>query len=198
VAVDATALVVPGHATVWHAPANTDCPDDPLAVFTLTGNTVATAWENLGHTSKENTVNFAREGGDKTSLDTYLADAVRTVYSSVNWTLNIPALQFDQDVLDLAFAGALDADDGYVIPGSSDPTGAALFLLFQDGSASLGFYIPNTVVTLGDVPGFDPESFTELPLAASIQSAAEAQIPAGPSGTPGIMKLYKTGLSATP
>lgn len=194
-AVDANALVVPGHATVFHAPANTDVPDDPLTAFALTTDVVATGWENLGHTSKDNTVNFARDGGDKTSLDTYLADAVRTVYSSVNWTLNIPALQFDQDVLDLAFNGSFDTDDGYIIPGSSTPKPAALFLLFVDGTAELGFYIPNTVVTLGDVPTFDPEAFTELPLTAAIQAATSDVIP--PSGSvAGIMKLYKTGLAS--
>jgi hypothetical protein len=195
VSVDPNALVIPGHATLFHAPANTALPLDPLTSFTLTAATVPTGWKNIGHTSKANIVNFEREGGEKTSLDTYLADAVRTVYSSVNWTLNVPALQFDEDVLDLAFAGGFDTDDGYIIPGSSDATGAALFVLFTDGTGRLGFYIPNTTVTLGDVPTFDPENFTELPLAAAIQSAAESVIPSV-GGKPGIMKLYKSGLAA--
>lgn len=193
--VDSTALVIPGHATVFHAAPNTLLPANPLDVFELAEDTPVTGWKNLGHTSKENTVSFSREGGDKTSLDTYLADAVRTVYSSVAWGLTIPALQFDQDVLDLAFNGDFDTDDGYIIPGSSDPIDAALFLLFQDGTGKLGFYVPNTVVNLGDVPAFDPEAFTELPLAAAIQSAASSVIPAV-NGKPGIMKLYKTGLAA--
>jgi hypothetical protein len=194
-AVDSSALVIPGHATVFHAAANNALPVDPLTAFTLAVDTVATGWKNLGHTSKENTVSFEREGGEKTSLDTYLADAVRTVYSSVNWTLNVPALQFDQDVLDLAFNGDFDTDDGYIIPGSSDATAAALFLLFMDGTSKLGFYIPNCSVTLGDVPTFDPESFTELPLAAAIQSAESSVIPAA-GGKPAIMKLFKTDLAA--
>jgi hypothetical protein len=195
VAVDSNALVIPGHATVFHAPVNTAAPANPLEAFSLTADSVATGWNNLGHTSKDNTVSFAREGGDATSINTYLADAVRTVYSSVSWTLNIPALQFDQDVLDLAFNGDFDTDNGYIIPGASSATASALFLLFEDSSGKLGFYIPNTTVTLGDVPSFSPDAFTELPLAASIQSASSSVIPAA-GGKPGIMKLYKTGLAA--
>lgn len=194
-AVDSNALVIPGHATVFHAPVNTAAPANPLEAFSLTADSVATGWVNLGHTSKENTVSFGREGGEATSINTYLADAVRTVYSSVAWTLNIPALQFDQDVLDLAFNGDFDTDNGYIIPGASSATASALFLLFEDSSGKLGFYIPNTTVTLGDVPSFSPDAFTELPLAASIQSASSSVIPAA-GGKPGIMKLYKTGLAA--
>lgn len=192
-AVDNNALVIPGHATVFHAPVNTAVPANPLESFGLTVDSVATGWVNLGHTSRDNIVSFAREGGEATSINTYLADAVRTVYSSVSWTLNIPALQFDQDVLDLAFNGDFDTDNGYIIPGSSSATSTALFLLFEDNSGKLGFYIPNTTVTLGDVPAFNPEAFTELPLSASIQSASDSVIPAA-SGKPGIMKLYKSGL----
>lgn len=193
-AVDSSALVVPGRATVFHAPVNTAVPANPLAEFSVTSDTVATGWTNLGHTSKENTVAFSREGGEATTISTYLADAVRTVYSAVSWTLSVPALQFDQDVLDLAFSGDFDTDSGYIVPGAAASTEAALFLLFEDGTGKLGFYIPNTTVTLGDVPSFSPEAFSELPLSASIQSASTSVIPAA-NGKPGIMKLYKSGLT---
>lgn len=194
-AVNSDALVIPGRATVFHAPLNTAVPANPLADFSVTADTVATGWMNLGHTSKENTVAFSREGGEATTISTYLADAVRTVYSAVAWTLTIPALQFDQDVLDLAFNGDFDADSGYIIPGAAASTETALFLLFEDGTGKLGFYIPNANVTLGDVPSFNPEAFVELPLSASIQSASSNVIPAA-NGKPGIMKLYKSGLTA--
>jgi hypothetical protein len=195
VAVNDNALVIPGKATVFHAPKNTAVPANPLTAFSLSNDTVSTGWRNLGHTSKSNTVSFSREGGEATTIDTYLADSVRTIYSSVSWSLEIPALQFDEDVLDLAFNGDLAADGGYIIPGSSNATDAALFLLFQDGTGKLGFYIPNTSVTLAEPPSFSPEDFIELPLSASIQSATTATIP-GVNGVPGIMKLYKSGLVA--
>jgi hypothetical protein len=194
VSVDATKLVIPGHGTVFHAPKDTACPANPLSAFTLTGAPPA-GWTNVGHTSKANTVAFSKEGGEPEKLDTFLADGVRTVYSSLNWGVTVPALQFDEDVLDLAFNGDFDpATGGYIVPGSVVPVEAALFVYFKDTTGALGFWIPNTVVTLGEAPGTDPAAFTELPLNVSIQSADTGVIPEV-NGVPGLFEIFKTGLS---
>lgn len=194
-AVDASALFIPGFATVFQATVGTAMPSGGLTDFTLQA-TGPTGWENLGHTSKANMVNFSKDGGDKTSLDTALAAGVRTVYDSESWSLGVNALQLDKTSLDLAFNGDFDDDDGYIVPASNNGVSKALFVLCQDGTAQLGFYIPNTSVKLGDAPDItDPTQFAELPLAAAIQAAAEAVIPSV-NGVPGIMKIYRTGLAA--
>lgn len=193
--VNSNALIVPGRGTVFQAPKNTACPADPLTSFNRVGEAPAD-WSNLGHTSKNNTIAFSREGGETTSLDTFLQDSVRVITSPVAWGLNVPALQIDNDILDLAFNGDWDTEkNGYIIPGSSKPTESALFLLFEDNTGKLGFYIPNTTVTLGEAPSVDTEYFFELPLAASILSAPEEVINSV-EGDPGIMMLFKTGLTA--
>lgn len=194
---DSTSLIIPGHGTVFHAAPGTKPPADPLGTsgFKLTG-APPVGWTNLGHTSKANTIAFQKDGGEKESIDTFLADAVRVVYSAVSWGVTIPALQFDQDVLDLAFNGDFDATTGgYIVPGTLTPTEAALFLYFVDNTGALGFWIPNTSVTLGEPPSVDTAAFMELPLAAAIQSAAESVIPAV-NNKPGIMEIFKTGLAA--
>jgi hypothetical protein len=189
-AADAGTLFIPGHGTVFRAPANTPMPEAGPTAFTL-GSTVPTGWTSLGHTSKENMISFSTDGGDATVLDTWLQDAVRTIYASVNWTLGINALQLDKPTLDLAFNGAVDADDGgYIIPASNGGLENALFVLAQDTTASLGFYIPNTSTKLGDSPVFDTENFTELPLSSSIQAADADVIPPLADGRAGLMKLY--------
>lgn len=189
-AADAGTLFVPGHGTVFRAPANTPMPAAGPTAFTL-GGTVPTGWTSLGHTSKENLMSFSIDGGDATVLDTWLQDAVRTIYASTNWTFGINALQMDKPTLDLAFNGAVDAEDGgYIIPGTNGGLENALFVLAQDTTGSLGFYIPNTSTKLGDSPEFDTENFTELPLSSSIQAADPSVIPPLPDGRAGIMKLY--------
>jgi IPT/TIG domain-containing protein len=196
VSVDASKLVIPGHGAVFHAPKNTVPPVNPLAAFSLTG-AAPSGWTNLGHTSKANTVAFSKEGGEKESLDTFLVDGVRAVYGSVAWGVNVPALQFDQDVLDLAFNGDFDTTTGgYIVPGVVVPVEVALFVYFQDNSGSLGFWLPNTETTLGEAPGTDPAAFTELPIAVAILSADEAVIPAV-DGKPGIFEIFKSGLVAS-
>lgn len=199
--VDATKLVIPGHGAVFHAPVNTRPPQNALAAFGLTKNTVpnggdpAVAWKNLGHTSKQNTIAFTKEGGERESLDTFLSDAVRTTTSSTSWGLNVAALQFDADNLDLAFNGEFDEATGGYTVASPAPVQTALFLFFQDTTGSIGFWLPNTEISLGDAPSVDTAQFLELPLTGSILTAAEEVIPAV-EGRPGLFQIFKTGLAA--
>lgn len=192
---DATALVVPGHGTVFKAPANTEMPAGGLAAFSLLG-TVPTGWISLGHTSTDNTVAFSTDGGDATKLGTWLQDGVRTVYAATDWSLGVNTLQVDKDNLDLAYNGAFDDDGGYIVPGSNSGLDTALFVLCQDGTGQLGFYIPNTSTKLGDAPSIDTEKFFETPLTAAINAADPDAIPPLADGRAGIMKIYKTGLTA--
>lgn len=194
--VDATKMVIPGRGTVFHAPKNTPCPSNPLGPsgFTLTGNPPS-GWTNLGHTSKQNTLAFTKEGGEPEKLGTFLADAQRTIYSDLSWGMTVPALQFDGDVLDMAFNGDFNPETGgYIVPGSVVPVEAALFVYFKDTTGALGFWVPNTVVTLGEAPGTDPANFYELPLNVSIQGATSDVIPEV-NGVPGIFEIFKTGLT---
>ncbi|UOR02061.1 hypothetical protein MUN77_01635 [Leucobacter allii] len=190
-----SALIVPGNGTLFYAAKTAALPAEPLTAFSLTG-TPPTGWTNLGHTSKENTAAFSREGGETTALNTWLQDNVRTVYSATSWGLTIPALQFDGDTLDLAFNGDFDpTTGGYIVPGQSAPIETQLFMLMQDNSGKLAFWMPETTVTLGEAPSVTPEAFMELPLSAAINSAPEDVMPAV-DGRPGIMQIFKTGLTA--
>jgi len=193
-AVDATKLIIPGHGTVFQSAANAALPSNPLDAFSLTIDGPV-GWSNLGHTSKANTIAFTKEGGEATQIDTFLADAVRVINASNQWSVTIPALQFDEDVLDLAFNGDWDPEtNGYIIPGSASAVEAGLFILLEDNTGKLGFWLPNTSVTLGEAPSIDTENFLELPLTASILSASSDVMPAA-NGKAGIMQLFKTGLS---
>lgn len=194
--VDATTLVIPGHGTVFHAPVNTLPPAAPLGVagFNLQADGPA-PWKNLGHTSKQNTIAFTKEGGEKESLDTFLADAVRVTTGSTTWGVNIAALQMDEMNLDLAFNGDFDPATGGYTVATPAPIQAALFLYFQDTTGSLGFWIPNTEISLGDAPSVDTAQFFELPLSVSILAASNSIIPAI-NGRAGAFQIFKTGLAA--
>lgn len=191
-AADAKTLIIPGHGTVFQAPAATKMPAGGISAFGLSKQ--PDGWLSLGHTSKKNTVKFKTDGGDATSVDTWLQDGVRTVYKSTAWSLGINGLQIDQPTLDLAFNGEFDTDSGYIVPNINSGLDVALFVLCQDGSAQLGFYLPNTSTKLGDAPETDPETFFELPLNAAVNAADPAAIPALSDGRAGLMKIYKTGL----
>lgn len=191
-----TSLVIPAHGTVFFAPANTEPPTNPLgpAGFKLLSDGPA-PWKNLGHTSKQNTIAFNKEGGERESLDTFLADAVRVSTGSVSWGFTASALQFDNDNLDLAFNGDFNpATGGYRVT-TPAPLNVAIFLYFRDSTGALGFWLPNTEITLGDAPSVDTANFFELPLSGSILAADEDVIPAV-DGRPSLFEIFKTGLAA--
>lgn len=188
-----SATIVPGHGTMFVADVNTPMPTD-WTDFALTG-TAPSGWTNIGHTSKQNTAAFSKEGGDKTVLDSWLADGVDVVYAATNWALGINTLQVDEDNLNLAFGGFFDTDGGYVVPSSNPGQEKAIVLYATDGTGALAFYIPNTSVAIGDAPSIDAANFLEIPLSASILAADAEVIPASGTGVPGIMKIYKTGLT---
>ncbi|WP_243063186.1 IPT/TIG domain-containing protein [Humibacter sp. RRB41] len=189
--VDKTKTIVPGHGTFFTADIGATFPENPLTAFTLTG-TPPTGWVNVGHTSKDNTAAFTRDGGDKNSLDSWLQDGVVVTYDAVTWSLQVNSLQLDQTNLDLAFDGETDTDGGYIVPASSTGIDKQAFLLGTDGTGSLGFWMPNTNVTLGDDPSIDPTKFFELPLGVSILSA-DPEVLAVSDGRAAIMKIFKTG-----
>lgn len=193
-AADKTALIVPGHGTLFISDAGTAMPASPLTAFTLKG-TPPTGWTNVGHTSKDNTAAFNRDGGDATPLDSWLEDGVDTIYDAVNWALGFNPIQVDKDTLDLGFNGWVDTDGGYVIPSTQTGIDKALFLLATDGTGKLGFYAPNTNVNTGDAPSIDVSKFFEIPLSAAIHAADEDAI-AAKDGVSGLMKVYKTGMTA--
>ena len=193
-AVDSTKLVIPGHGTVFHAPVNTLPPSNPLEAFNLQADG-PTPWKNLGHTSKQNTIAFTKEGGDRETIDTFLADAVRESVASTSWGVTIAALQFDEDNLAMAFNGDFDEATGGYTVATPVPVEAALFLYFQDTTGALGFWLPNTTVALGDAPTVDTANFFELPLSATILAASNDVIPAV-NGRAGTFQIFKSGLVA--
>jgi hypothetical protein len=189
--VDKTKTIVPGHGTFFTADQSATFPSNPLNAFTLTG-TPPDGWTNLGHTSKDNTAAFKRDGGDKNSLDSWLQDGVVVTYDAVNWSLQVNSLQLDQPNLDLAFNGETDTDGGYIVPSSSTGQDKQAFLLATDGTGSLGFWMPSTNVTLGDDPSIDPTKFFELPLGVSILAADPEKLVLS-DGRAALMKIFKTG-----
>ena len=195
-AADASKLIIPGHGTVFYAEPGTKPPANPVGSGGFNLQTDGPApWKNLGHTSKQNTIAFTKEGGDRTSIDTFLADAVRTTQDSTTWGVTVAALQFDEANLRFAFNGEVDADTGGYTVATASPVQASLFLYFQDTTGALGFWLPNTEISLGDAPSVDTTQFFEMPLNVSILSA-DADLIAPIDGRAGLFQIFHPGITA--
>lgn len=161
---NADAVMIPGRGAIFTAAVSTA----PPAYKTMSPETPGTGWTSLGHTSKENAVGLSKSGGEATSFESWWAAALAVIYSSTTWAVTVNALQIDAGVLDLAFNGSLDDDDGYIVPASVVAVDKALFVLAVQGTKRMGLYLPKVSITLGDAPTFDPTRLFEVPLSAAV------------------------------
>lgn len=190
-------LAVPGHGTVFHAAPGTATPANPLTAFKLDGTTPE-SWSTFGHTSKANVVSFATEGGETTTMDTWLADNVRTIQSSARRvTLNINALELSVDTLDLAFNGELDAaKNRYIIPNNANPLQRKLFVICGDNTGMIGFEIPLAELSASGMFTLNPTEFVEIPLSAGLLVASGVDaLPTAADGSPGLFAVHSTAFA---
>ncbi|MCZ4066429.1 hypothetical protein O1W71_01940 [Microbacterium sp. H37-C3] len=193
---DSQTLMIPARGTIFTSAPNLKPPVNPLAgdSFDITKNG-PTGWTNLGHTSKENLIGFTKEGGERESLGTFLAESVRTTQSDVSWGITVNSLQITKETLDLAFAGEFDPKTGgYTVAGGGSKNVGA-FIVFQDVTAKLAFWLPSIDMSLGDAPSLDTANFFEFPLSASILSVENTVIPAV-NGRAGLFQIFSTSFPA--
>lgn len=184
------AVILPGRGYLFlHDTPGTATPAATIAALDaldLDAATIATAWKNMGHTSLENTVALSKDGTDPETKGTWQKPNLRQTAGTTIWSLGIPALQLDNNILALYFGDGdiTDPDAFHVISGAS-PQEKALFLVLVDGSVRRGLYLPKVSVLGDDTPEFDPTKFVEFSLKATLLDQ---------SGAPGLMSWYAAGL----
>lgn len=182
---NAANVIIPGRGAIFLAAPGTA----PLEYKTATPETPGlTGWTTLGHTSKDNSVALAKDGGDVQTFDSWWQSALAVIYDPTTWSVTVNALQIEKGTLDLAFNGTIDTDGGYIVPSQVEAVDKAMFILALQGTKRMGLYLPHVSITLGDAPSFDPSKMFEIPLNAAILADNDM-----------VMKWYHPGLeSVTP
>lgn len=165
---NAGATFLPGRGTVFFANPGTTPPNyktvDPRDPTTYTG------WECMGHTSRENTVALAKDGGEASQLGSWWDAAIKESREPSTWSWTVNSLQVDKTTMELAFPGGEVRDGAYWVPGNDATIEKAAFILMADGTGRMGVYMPNTPMALGDAPEIDIENLFEIQLSGSILS----------------------------
>ena len=128
----------------------------------------APMWENVGHTSLEEILSIASEGGDATTIGTLQNKSLRTTYSARQETINFTLQQFDTPALKLFYgSNATVGSQGEVqVPTNATPTVAAFLAVVIDGANHFAIYAPKAeIFRAADVSVSDTESLAGLPLA---------------------------------
>lgn len=125
------------------------------------------SWENMGHTSLEDILNSASEGGDQTTLASLQNRNLRTTVAARTESFNINLLQFDSDSLKLYYGdnSEISPEGNVQIPTEPVPAERAWLFVFRDGDRVGAIYAPKASFFRGDDFAIsDTESLTSLNL----------------------------------
>lgn len=158
--IDNAALVV-ANADFYTAPVGTAAPTDL--------ETINEEWKILGHTSPEDILSWASEGGDATTIGSLQNPSLRTVYADRTESFSTTLLQWDEDTLKLYFGSNMkEIATGSIfsgVPSKPTATKVALLVVVKDNENRFGIYAPSTEILRGDDVAFDDtENFAGLPI----------------------------------
>lgn len=184
------AVILPGRGYLFlHDTAGSVTPaatQTALDALNLEAATIGTGWKNFGHTSRENAVGLSKDGTDPETKGTWQKPNLRQTAGTTTWSLSIPALQLDNQVLGLYFGnGDITDPDAFHVIANASQQEKGFFLVLVDGNTRRALHLPKVSVGSDDAPEFDPENFIEFSLKATVLDA---------SGAPGLMSWYGAGL----
>lgn len=194
-AINGDALLQAARGTVFTAPAKTAIPTAGVKQFLLNSGsvTVGTAdtpvWDNLGHTSNSNKISFSKDGGDTTTIDTWLMAAARTSTEAPTITVSGASVQGDKATLKKVTGGWDGDHGGVIVPIKPIVQKLALFVLaYDDGdNLSFGLYLPETDFTF-DTIDLTGDEFAEFSFNAVVKSTDALK--KGPNGETGGYALF--------
>lgn len=160
-ALNDSAVIIPGTGHVYFAPAGTPQPASLTAP--------AYPWVDIGHTSSDNNFKITKDGGDSNILGTWQNPALRERRDPVVYALTFHLLQVTNDTLALYFGGG-DASVSGVFGVSLVPVPQvrAVFVRIVDGNVEVPLYVPKASIASDDDVEADIEKFLEFPVRATI------------------------------
>ena len=158
------AALIVANADFYLAPVGTAAPSDL--------DVVPEDWKVLGHTSPEDILSWASEGGEATTIGSLQNPSLRTVYSARTETFSTTLLQWDEVSLKLYFGSNMEEIAGNAlfkgVPSRPAATKSALLVIVKDGDNRFGIYVPSAEILRGDDVAFDDtENFAGLPISVT-------------------------------
>lgn len=175
-AINDKGLIQSIRGAVFLADADAPLPEGGVAGFTLDAETVGDSkpYVNVGHTSSDTLPAFNLDGGDASSMSTWLKENARTTYEAVTGTVTWSSLQLDKESMKTAFNGTeISGSGGVAISLSKTAKAQAVFILVQDPNSGkrIGAWCPNTDVAFNSLPSFDSENFMAYEMQGNLKES---------------------------
>lgn len=163
--------------TIFMAKADTIISAELLKQFTVDAATVGAGeavWTNLGHMSNDNLPEFALDGGDATTLSTWLKASFRTQYDQTTGTVTFNSVQGDKGTFKTLYNAVDMTDAGVAFSLEKTPINKALFILWSDTNTTgrAGLLLPNTDIAFSSLPTLSTDSFVEFSAQANIKTSS--------------------------
>lgn len=156
-ALDNTAVLKVGVGHFYTAPVGTALPTD----LRNPGGT----WADMGHTSVQDILSAASEGGDTTTLRSLQNATLRTTTAARTEAFVMHLLQFDAPSLKLYYGSnaTVDGSSNVTVPSNPVPTEVAWLVVFYDGQTTAGIYAPKaSIIRSDDLSVSDTENLVQL------------------------------------
>lgn len=134
-------------------------------------------WEQMGHTSLEDILSWATEGGESTTLGSLQSPSLRNTVSSRTESFSTTLLQWDEATLPFYFGSNMELIEGSAIwrkvKSNPAPVKKAFLVVFEDGQARFPVYAPSAEIGRGDDLSIDStEDLAGLPIQITLLNHA--------------------------
>jgi hypothetical protein len=156
-ALDSNAVLKVGVGHFYTAPTGTALPTDL--------RNPGGAWTHMGHTSVQDILSAASEGGDTTTLRSLQNATLRTTTAARTEAFVMHLLQFDAQSLKLYYGAnaTVDGSNNVSVPSNPVATEVAWLVIFYDGQTTAGIYAPKaSILRSDDLSVADTENLVQL------------------------------------
>lgn len=163
---DASTLVVKT-GRFYVAPVGTKVPTDLKKP--------GTPWEEMGHTSLEDILSWATEGGEATQLGSLQSPSLRSTTSARTESFTTTLLQWDAATLPFYFGENMELIQGSQVfmgvKSNPTPVKKAFLVVFEDGENVFPVYAPSAEIGRGDDLSISSTTdLAGLPIKISLQN----------------------------
>lgn len=125
------------------------------------------SFDNIGHTSLDEVLRMASEGGDATQIGSLQNRTLRTKYSDRTDSILVTLEQFDTKSLKLYYGknATVGANGEVQVPTKGEPTIATFLAVFADGDNVFAIYAPKAEIFRADTIAVPQDGLAGLPLA---------------------------------
>lgn len=172
---DGVLLAVRG-AVFWNTKPNQRIDKAALATISIETESFGSGdakFYNLGHMSNDNLPEFSLEGGDATTMSTWLKQSFRTTYDATTGTMSINSVQGDKDSFQWAYNGSVTEIGGVAFSLEKTPMNGSLFVLWEDSNVNrhAGLVLPNVDAAYSALPSLGTDAFTQFSISATIKTS---------------------------